>query len=165
LQDYRWTTYVQRVPVDAGAAVFPAVRFVAVLVLAERALALGQDCEGARAPIANCAAQQRIGKANIDLSLQAGLGWISHIIHIIHMFCKPCPVGEMDIRVVGVVLLQVPVVVRELREQVQLLLKRGHRVLKVIGVNRVLESVFSTRHITLNTRSIWGQSRVKLGSS
>ena len=55
------------------------------------------------------------------------------------MFCKPCPVGEMDIRVVGVVLLQVPVVGRELREQVKLQLKRGHRVLKVIGVNMVLE--------------------------
>ena len=80
------------------------------------------------------------------------------------MFCKPCPVGEMDVRVVGVVLLQVPVVLRELREQVQLQLKRGHRVLMVIGVIMVLEPVFSTRHITLNTRSIWGQSGVKLGS-
>ena len=37
--DYRWTTYVQRVPVDAGAAVFPAVRFDAVLVIAELVLA------------------------------------------------------------------------------------------------------------------------------
>jgi len=78
----------------------------------------------------------------------------------------------MDIRVVEGVLLQVPVVVRELREQVQLLLKRGHRVLKVIRVIMVLEPVFSTRHITLNTRSswgqtgsIWGQSGVNLGSS
>jgi len=78
--------------------------------------------------------------------INIGLGWISHIIHILHilhMFCKPCPVGEMDIRVVEGVLLQVPVVVRELREQVQLLLKRGHRVLKVIGVVMVLEPVFS----------------------
>jgi len=59
------------------------------------------------------------------------------------MICKPCPVGEMDIRVVEGVLPQVPVVVRELREQVQLLLKRGHRVLEVIGVVMVLEPVFS----------------------
>ena len=78
--------------------------------------------------------------------INIGLGWISHILHIlhiIHMICKPCPVGEMDIRVVEGVLPQVPVVVRELRKQVQLLLKRGHRVLKVIRVVMVLEPVFS----------------------